>query len=119
MVSEKLILWEVRILASPISNFVSLMPGVKVRLHFHDHRIDKRIITDPVRKVQVERESLIFYVDKIDGQPASKMYSILSQKHAAEFAGYLEGKRYTAYEFVVVKDAAGFVPPRIDQVIPI
>jgi hypothetical protein len=118
-VSENLILWEVKSLASPISNFVELKPGVKVRLHFSDHRIERRLITDPVRKVQVERESLIFYVDRIDGQPTSKMYSILSQKHAAEFAGYLEGKRYTRYEFVVVKDAAGFVPPRIDQVIPI
>jgi len=90
-----------------------------VRLHFSDHRILKRTITDPVRKVPVERESLVFYVDKEDGSPVDRIYSVLSQKHAAEFAGYLEGKRYTVYEFVVVKDAAGTVPPRIVSVTPV
>jgi len=105
-------------LASPISNYVTLAPGVRVRLHFKDHRILPRVITDPVRNVQVERESLMMYVDKMDGVPVDKIYSILSQKHAAEFAGYLPGKRYQSYEFVIVKDAAGTVPPRIESVIP-
>jgi hypothetical protein len=106
-------------MAAPISNYVTLSPGVMVKLHFSDHAILKRKIEDPIRHVQVERESLLFYVDKVNGGPVDKIYSILSQKHAAEFAGYLEGKRYTAYEFVVVKDAAGTVPPRIVSVTPI
>jgi len=106
-------------LASPISNYVTLSPGVMVRLHFKDHALLKRQIMDPVRHVQVERESLLFYVDRVDGAPVDKVYSILSQRHAAEFAGYLEGKRYTAYEFVVVKDSLGTVPPRIVSVTPI
>lgn len=90
-----------------------------VRLHFSDHAILKRQITDPVRNVPVERESLLLYVDRVDGGSVDKIYSILSQKHAAEFAGYLEGKRYKAYEFIVIKDAAGTVPPRIVSVVPI
>ena len=106
-------------MASPISNYVMLSPGVMVKLHFSDHRILKRTITDPVRGIPVERESLLFYVDKVNGGKVDVMYSILSQKHAAEFAGYLEGVRYKAYEFVVVKDAAGTVPPRIVSVVPI
>lgn len=106
-------------MASPISNYVTLAPGVMVKLHFSDHRIMKRQITDPVRLIPVERESLLFYVDKVNGGKVDLIYSILSQKHAAEFSGYLEGKRYTAYEFVVVKDAPGTVPPRIVSVTPI
>jgi len=105
-------------MASPISNYVTLTPGVPVKLHFKDHTVMKRTITDPVRKVSVERESLVFYVDKENGSPVDKMYSILSQKHAAEFAGYLPGKRYESYDFTVIKDAAGTVPPRIVSVTP-
>jgi hypothetical protein len=106
-------------MASPISNFVVLVPGVRVKLHFKDHQILVRSITDPIRKVPVTRESLMFYVDKIDGAAADKVYSILSQKHAAEFAGYLPEKRYVRYDFTIVKDAPGTVPPRIESVVPI
>jgi len=106
-------------MAAPISNFIVLRPGIPVTLHFTDHRIVKRTITDPIRGIPVERESLVLYVNRENGSPVDKMYSILSQKHAAEFAGYLEGKRYLAYNFVIVKDAAGTVPPRISQVLPI
>jgi hypothetical protein len=105
-------------LAAPISNYVTLTPGVSVRLHFKDHQVMMRKITDPVRKVQVDRESLLFYVDKMNGAAVDKVYSILSQKHAAEFAGYLPGKAYLAYEFTVIKDAPGTVPPRIVSVNP-
>lgn len=106
-------------LAAPITNFVVLKPGIPVTLHFTDHQIVKRQITDPVRKVPVTRESLLFYVDEVDGVKLDKMYSILSQKHAAEFAGYLPKKAYVGYRFTVIKDAPGFVPPRIVSVKPI
>lgn len=105
-------------MAAPISNYVTLSPGVSVKLHFSDHRVLARQIEDPIRKVMVERESLLLYVDKINGNAVDKIYSILSQKHAAEFAGYLPEKRYRAYDFTVVKDAAGTVPPRIVSVVP-
>jgi len=106
-------------MASPISNFVVLVPGVQKRLRFKDHQVLRRNITDPIRKIQVERESLMMYVSQEDGAPADRVYSILSQKHAAEFAGYLPGKAYTRYEFTVVKDAPGTVPPRIVSVTPL
>lgn len=106
-------------MAAPISNFVVLKPGIPVTLHFSDHRVVKRVITDPIRKVAVTRESLLFYVDEVDGTKVDKMYSILSQKHAAEFAGYLPGKKYVGYRFTVIKDAPGFVPPRIVKVEPL
>jgi len=105
-------------MAAPISNFVVLRPGVPVTLHFSDHRVVSRPITDPVRGVTVTRESLMFYVDEMDGRAVDMVYSILSQKHAAEFAGYLPEKRYIRYRFTVLKEAAGFVPPKIVRVTP-
>jgi len=106
-------------LAAPIENYVILKPGIPVTLHFSDHGIVKRPITDPVRHVGVTRESLMFYVDEVDGAKVDLVYSVLSQKHAAEFAGYLPGKAYMRYRFTVIKDAPGFVPPRIVRVTPI
>jgi len=106
-------------MASPIANYIVLTPGIPVTLHFTDHAIQARPIEDPVRKVQVTRESLLFYVNEMDGTKVDKMYSVVSQKHAAEFAGYLPGKRYVAYRFTVIKDAPGFVPPRIVSVKPL
>jgi len=105
-------------LASPISNFVSLAPGVPVELHFKDHGIMMRMITDPIRKVAVQRETLMMYVDRENGVGVDKVYSVLSQKHASELAGYLPGKNYVNYLFTVQKDAPGTVPPRIVKVAP-
>ena len=89
-----------------------------MELHFFDHGIMKRVISDPIRKVNVERETLMMYVDRENGAAVSKVYSVLSQKHASELAGYLPGKSYVNYLFTVQKDAAGTVPPRIVKVVP-
>jgi len=105
-------------LAFPIANFVLLAPGVVKRMHFTDHKIEARVITDPVTGRARQVESLLFVLDEEDGRASFKTYSILSMKHAAEFAGYLEGKRYRDYVFEVVKDAPGTVPPRIVSVRP-
>lgn len=105
-------------MAAPIANFVILVPGVEKILHFSDHRIESRVITDPYTKQPKKVESLLFTVDTEDGRAVSRSYSILSQKHAAEFSGYLEGLRYRDYVFTVVKDAPGTVPPRIVSVRP-
>lgn len=112
-------LFRVRPLAAPIANFVVLKPGVPVTLHFVDHRVVSRVITDPLRGVPVTRESLIFYVDEVDGRKVDMVFSVLSQKLAAEFAGYLPDKRYTRYRFTILKEAPGFVPPKIVKVTPI
>lgn len=105
-------------MAGPIENFIVLEPGVGRSLHFRDHAIVDRVITDPVLKERRTVQSLLFYVDEEDGRVVDKTYSIVSQKHAAEFTGYLEGKRYRGYVFTIIKDAPGTVPPRIAKVVP-
>lgn len=109
----------IKLAVSPIKNWVALTPGVPKRLHFYDHRIGKRVIRDPTTGKQVERETLLFSVDREDGVKVEKVYSIKSQKLAGEFAEYLSGARYKGYEFTVVKDAPGPVSPRIVTATPI
>jgi len=90
-----------------------LTPGVLKSVHFTDHKIERRVITDPITRASRTVESLLFVVDEEDGRATSRTYSILSQKHASEFAGYLEGRKYRDYTFQIIKDAPGTVPPRI------
>jgi len=101
-----------------IENFVKLKPGVQKLLHFYDHSIVTRVLTDPVLKLEKRVQSLVFLVDREDGVEVENMYSVVSERHAAEFAGYLERKRYRDFESVVLKPAPGFVAPRIVEVRP-
>jgi hypothetical protein len=101
-----------------LSNWVKLDVGVAKRLHFNNHVIMSRPITDPTTKMPIERQSLTFYVDREDGRVVSKSYSVLSEKHAGDFAGYLPDYKYRNYEFVIVKEVAGPMAPRILEVRP-
>lgn len=99
-------------------NYVKLEIGKPVRLHFIDHGIMDKIVTDPVLKWKKTVKSLVFKVDKMDGDQADTVFSMLSEKLWKEFEPYLEGQKYLNYEFVIVKDIAGFMPPRIVEVRP-
>lgn len=99
--------------APPIENWVKLVPGVSVKLHFTDHVVADRVVTDPLFKVPKTVKGLVFRVDEVDGRPVELLYSVLSEKHAADFAGDLPGKVYTGYVYTIVKDAPGMVPPRV------
>ncbi len=84
-----------------MQNYVVLMPGVPARLHFYDHDLVARTITDPLTRKQKSVTTLVFQVDELDGKPAVGQYSTLSQKHYADFQPYLDGKKYTAYDFTI------------------
>jgi len=106
-------------MAAPvIENWIKLVPGVPKRLHFVNHVVEVRRIMDPVLKAAKDVQGLIFAVDREDGRPVSKTFSVLSERLAGELAGWLEGRRYLAYEFTFIKDAPGFVPPRLLAVEP-
>ena len=104
---------------SPIQNWVKLAPTVPTRLHFTAYAIVNTPITDPTTKFTKTVQSLQFQVDKQDGAPVSKTFSILSERLAAEFNPYLADNQYTRFEFVIVKDGPGPTPPRIAQAIPL
>lgn len=98
--------------------YVRLEVGVPVRLHFVDHGELDKIITDPILKWKKTVPSLAFKVDRVDGAPADTVFSVLSEKLWDELKPYLPGQRYRSYEFIFVKDAAGFSAPRILEIRP-
>jgi len=102
-----------------IENWVKLEPGVPKTLHFVDHKILTRVITDPIFKRPKRVQSIVFLVDREDGMPVEKSFSVVSERLANELKAYLEGKRYVRYEFTFIKDAPGPVAPRILRVTPL
>lgn len=103
---------------SPISNWVVLEPGIPRQLHFADHRIVERRITDPISSREKTVQSLQFDVDWMDGSPVDKTFSVVSQRLAGELGPWLAGKAYRARLFTIVKEAAGTVAPRLSRVEP-
>jgi hypothetical protein len=91
-----------------LENYVILETGVPTRLHFTDHRIERRTITDPMTGQPGSRNVLVFEVDRMDGRPVAAKYSIMAEKHAAQFEPYLKDKKYTSYEFTIVRSGEGF-----------
>ena len=101
-----------------VENFVVLKPGIPVKMHWKAHKFVDRQIMDPTFEVPRTGRSLLFLVDEEDGRAVDKTYSVMSTKLAGELSGYLEGNRYLGYNFTIVKDAPGMVPPRIVEVTP-
>lgn len=91
-----------------LQNYVILQPGVPARLHFTDHQIQVRTITDPITGRGKPVQALVFTVDELDGKPVAASYSTVSQKHAADFAPFLIGKRYQQYDFIIRITGEGF-----------
>jgi thiamine biosynthesis lipoprotein ApbE len=91
-----------------LENYVLLETGIPTRLHFTDHRIERRLITDPQTGQPTTRNVLVFDVDKMDGRAVAAKYSIMAEKHAAQFEPYLADKMYTKYEFTIVRSGEGF-----------
>jgi len=106
-------------LAAPISNWVVLEPGKEKRLRFSNHVIVKKRITDPITKISKEVEALEFDVTMEDGAPSTRRFSVVSQKLAGDLGPYLADRRYLRYEFTIIKEAPGTVPPRLLSARPI
>ena len=100
-------------------NWVKLTVGVPVRLHFKDHRIISRPITDRLFGVPRQVNSLIFMVDRLNGNAVDMRFSAVSDRLIGEFTPYLEAKRYANYEFEIIKEGPEMAAPRISRVIPI
>jgi len=82
-------------------------------MRFREYRVTSRQITDPMFGIPRTVESLVFLVSHVDGVEVDKTFSVVSEKLAQEFESYLEDGTYKNYEWCLVKDGVGFVPPRI------
>jgi len=65
-----------------LENYVMLETGVPARLHFSDHVIQRRTVTDPITGGPTIRNVLVFDVDLLNGRDAAAKYSIMAEKHA-------------------------------------
>jgi len=100
----------------PIENWVKLKPGVRKLLRFDDHRLVEREITDPIFGFTKFVRSLVFHVIWEDGMKVDKMFSVVSERLAAQLAPYLEGGRYREYEFVLLTPPPKIAAPRLVEV---
>jgi hypothetical protein len=92
-----------------LENYVSLQPGVPALLHFRDHRIETRTVTDNKTGLPTTRKTLVFDVDRVNGKPVIAMYSIMADTHANQFAAYLDTKSYLNFYFTITKNGEGFM----------
>lgn len=96
-----------------LENWVKLEVGREVCLHFREYLVRSREIEDPDFGVMRKVETLLFLVDRVDGEEVDKTFSVLSEKLAGEFEPYLEDGSFRDYVWTLVKDGPGFVAPRI------
>lgn len=91
-----------------LKNYIILQPNIPVKLHFFDHAILSKTITDNRTGKSASRETLEFDVDMADGQSVISKLSIMSQKFADQFGPYLADKSYKNYNFTITQNGSGF-----------
>ena len=91
-----------------LQNYVILESGIPTRLHFTDHHIERRNITDPVTGQPTSRNTLVFEVDRMDGAPVMSKFSTMAEKLAGKLEPYLADKSYTKFEFTITMTGEGF-----------
>jgi len=101
-----------------LENYVMLKTGVPARLHFTDHTIQKRTVTDPLTGKPATRNVLVLEVDRLDGREVAAKYSIMAETHANQLAPYLPGKEYRGYDFTITRTGEGFLSRWTVGVIP-
>lgn len=91
-----------------LQNYVVLEPNIPARLHFVSHQVVTKTIADPATGRDKPVRALVFGVDELNGQPVVGQYSIVSDKHANDFASYLPGERYRSYDFIITLSGSGY-----------
>lgn len=100
-----------------LMNYIALVPGVPTRMHFTDDYKIQRTIRDRETGKPKTIDSLVFWVDELNGEDVARTFSTLSQKLAAHFEPFLKDKRYTGYDFIVTQIGDGFLKDWNVQVI--
>jgi len=101
-----------------LQNHVILVNDVPARLHFTDHHIESRTITEPVTLQAAIRNTLVFNVDRLNGAPVQAVFSTMAEKLAGQFQPYLGDKSYRSYEVVITQRGDGYQRRWTVQFIP-
>lgn len=102
-----------------LQNYVELIPDEATRLHFRDHALVRKTITDPTTLQPASRMTLVFDVDRVDGREVESKLSIMAEKFASHFEPYLEDKSYVNYDFIVTVTGEGFRRQFMVQPVPL
>lgn len=102
-----------------LQNYVILEPDVPARLHFIDHRIVRKTITDPATGQPTARNTLELTVDRLDGREVESVLSIMAEKFASLLEPYLKDRSYKDYEFLITVTGEGFRRQFTVQPIPL
>lgn len=100
-------------------NYLKLENDVPVRVHFDDLNRVERVIRDPDLGKDKTVESRMFWVDRIDGEPAAKSFSVLSEGLWQQLEPYTQNQRFRDFEFVITRRGAGYQTKYEVEAIPI
>jgi len=101
-----------------LQNNVILQNNIPSRLHFTDHAIGKRTITNPDTGQPAVRTVLEFEVDLLDGRAVVAKFSTMAEKLASQFKPYLDDRSYRNYDFILTQRGEGYLRTWTVQVIP-
>ena len=101
-----------------LQNHVILQNETPARLHFTDHHIERRTITDSNTGLPSMRNVLVFDVDRLNGQSVGAIFSTMAEKLALQFQPYLSDKSYSRYEVIITQNGEGFQRKWTVQFIP-
>lgn len=91
-----------------LQNNIILQDGIPARMHFTDHHITPRTITDPSTGEPTVRNTLEFEVDRLDAMPVAARFSTMAEKLAGHFSPYLSDQRYRGFDFVITQTGEGY-----------
>jgi len=91
-----------------LENIVKLEDGIPAKLHFWDHRIERRTITDAATGAPTIRQVLVLEVDTLNDRAVAARLSTMASKLADKFSAYLPDKSYRNYDFVITQRGEDF-----------
>lgn len=92
-----------------LMNYIKLVAGIPTRMHFSDDYYIARTIADGETGKGKPVQTLVFWVDELEGEDCARTFSILSQKLGAHFEPFLRDKRYSRYDVIITQIGEGFL----------
>lgn len=92
----------------PLGNWVMLEEGIPERVHFVDHVLTVRDVTDRATGRTVTRNVAVMDVDELNGKPVTAQLSVMSEKLYAQLEPYIRDNSYKDYDFTLTKVGTGF-----------
>ena len=102
-----------------LMNYVALEKDTPTRMHFTDHYIVEREIWDEKLGKYKMIKSLVFWVDKLNGEPTARTFSVVSESLASMLRPSLPDHSYIDKEYVITKRGEGFATRYELQIEPI